>query len=57
MRRRSASFWIVAGGLLSLLCGANLAATLYAVYGQRFGFSARWPGCSPPGPCRGCRSR
>jgi MFS family permease len=38
-RRRSASFWIVAGGLLSLLCGANLAATLYAVYGQRFGFS------------------
>jgi MFS family permease len=38
MRRRSASFWIVAGGLLSLLCSANLAATLYAVYGQRFGF-------------------
>ncbi len=37
--RRNAPFWIVAGGLLALLCGSNLAATLYAVYGQRFGFS------------------
>jgi len=37
--RRNAPFWIVAGGLLALLCGSNLAAPLYAVYGQRFGFS------------------
>src|SRR4051795_11012249 len=40
MRSRKLSFWIVAGGLASLLLGANLAATLYAVYSEDFGFSS-----------------
>lgn len=38
--RRQVSFWIVAGALLALLCTANLASTLYAVYSERFGFSS-----------------
>jgi MFS family permease len=40
MRSRILSFWIVAGGLASLLLGANIAATLYAVYSKDFGFSS-----------------
>jgi MFS family permease len=40
MRGRNAAFWIVACGLASLLLGANLAATLYAVYSEEFGFSS-----------------
>src|SRR4051794_28030646 len=40
MRGRNAAFWIVAGGLASLLLGANIAATLYAVYSEDFGFSS-----------------
>jgi MFS family permease len=38
--RPGRSFWIVGGGLCSLLIGANLAATLYAVYSANFGFSS-----------------
>jgi MFS family permease len=38
--RRSYGFWVTACRLASLLLCANLAATLYAVYSQRFGFSS-----------------
>ena len=31
---------VVAGALASLLLGANLAAPLYAVYRERFGFNS-----------------
>lgn len=34
------AFWLVAGALASLLFGANVAATLYAVYGHEFHFSS-----------------
>jgi MFS family permease len=38
--RRSWGFWVTACALGSLLCGANLAATLYVAYSMKFGFSS-----------------
>jgi MFS family permease len=40
MSRRNLGFWIAACALGVLLLGANLAATIYAVYSKRFGFSS-----------------
>jgi MFS family permease len=39
MTHRTYGFWVTASSLISLLLGANLAATLYAVYSKDFGFS------------------
>lgn len=39
MKHRTYGFWVTASTLVSLLLGANLAATLYAVYSKEFGFS------------------
>lgn len=38
--RREGSFWLIAGAFVSLPCAANIAATLYGVYAEKFGFSS-----------------